>query len=395
MSRIDFSAEVKRRVADRNGHRCSFPGCDRTTIGPASAEPEIVSTGVAAHIYSASPGGPRGQSDLPPNDLGELANALWLGANHSRIIDANRGTEFSPALLLSFKTAHEALIRFEQQGPNYAFGCVQSLTIEESSVFARGASLHFAKTTVINGANASGKTALCEWLAGCGEISLLKRWASRGIRRERTQIRFYAINPVPLTWTLRIFNEANIQFDLNGSAVPRLNIHQKFVYIAAPPCRRPNERISQYLARSFRIDPSTIHNVVRSLAAHGGYHVNNTQFAHVDEREELLVDVDGSIPGLGFRSLSSSEQKLVVLELGIELARLESERGPTMLLLDCFEGIDQAHFEDYIRFLTSRQCGFQVVITTIKGKINLRRISLEGHHIVTLNGNIPDVTISS
>ncbi|HWI19211.1 MAG TPA: hypothetical protein VNT81_15765, partial [Vicinamibacterales bacterium] len=248
MNRIDFAANVKALVAARNGYRCSFPECDQTTIGPSSGEAASVSTGVAAHIYSASPGGPRGQADLSSDQLCGVANAIWLCADHSRLIDANRGREFSPALLLSYKAAHEALIGFEQRGVQYSFGWLQSLTVQESPVFARGARLELAQTTVVSGGNASGKTALCEWLAGCAELSFLKRWAVHGKRRTRTQVRFSAMNPLPLTWTIRIFDETNIQFDVNDSAVPRLNIQHKFVYAPAPPSRKPDETISQYLA---------------------------------------------------------------------------------------------------------------------------------------------------
>ena len=71
--RIEFSRQVKQRVAERNGFRCSFPRCDRTTIGPAESAVDSVSTGVACHIYSAAEG------ELPhfPGDRDYSLFAQW------------------------------------------------------------------------------------------------------------------------------------------------------------------------------------------------------------------------------------------------------------------------------------------------------------------------------
>lgn len=391
MKRVEFSSDVRRLVVARNGYRCSFPECDQATLGPSSTETESVSTGVAAHIYSASPGGPRGQADLSSDELCGVSNAIWLCANHSRVIDANRGTDLSPALLRSYKSAHEALIGFEQRGAHDSLGWLQSLTVEESPVFARGSRVEFAQTTLISGDNASGKTALCEWLAGCTEISFPKRWAVDGKRAARTQVRFCAVHPLPLTWTIRIFDESNIQFDVNGSAVPRLNIHHKFLYLPTRPWRKSDETISGYLARWFRVDTGLIRNVVTSLAAHGGHHVNNPRFADNDGRDNLLVDVDGTTPGFGFDQLSDSEQQRVVLEFAIELAPHEAARSPTMLLIDCMGGFDQNYFADYVCLLTSQH--FQAVAITTEENIDLRLTALTGLHIVTLQGCVTNVTI--
>ena len=178
--RINFSKGVKKTVAERNGFRCSFRGCDRTTVGPGASPHDAISTGVAAHIHSASPGGPRGQAPLSPQELEGIGNALWLCANHARIVDAKRGVAFPPTRLHSFKAAHEALIGFEQRGVSFEFGWLQSLVVEESPLFTPGSRLDFGRATMIVGGNASGKTALCEWLAGCTEISFLKRWSPTG-----------------------------------------------------------------------------------------------------------------------------------------------------------------------------------------------------------------------
>ncbi len=395
MTRINFSNGVKRTLAERNGFRCSFPGCDSATIGPGATPQDVISTGVAAHIHSASPGGPRGQATLAPQDLHSIRNALWLCANHARVVDAKRGAEFPATLLHSFKTAHEARIAFEQRGVSFKFGWLQSLVVQESPLFTPGSRLDFGRTTIIVGRNASGKTALCEWLAGCTEISFLKRWSPIGKKRKRTQVRYEALNPLPLAWTVRIYEKNNIQFDVDGLATPRLNV--PFVFIHAPerPYRRnpEDETISAYLARWLRIDVALVHNIVRSLATRGGHHIHNPHFVKQNDQEALLVDVDGTRPGLDFHDLSDTEQIRVVIEMAVELARFEAERQPTILLVDCMARFDCRHFQDYADFIAAQTRQFQAVVTAVVEDTLPAVSPLDGLHVARLRGNVADVTI--
>ena len=395
--RIEFSQRVKKRVAERNGFRCSFPQCDKTTIGPGESAVDSVSTGVACHIYSAATGGPRGQGNLGSDQLADIGNALWLCASHARIIDANRGMDYPPERLFSCKTAHESLVSFEQRGIAIGFGWLQSVTIEESPVFVRGSTLHLARTTVLFGANASGKTALCEWLAGSGDISHLKRWSVLRKRR-RTQVRFDAVTPLPLTWTIRVFGESDIKFEMDGQAVPRLNLAHVFVYASERPLRMPEETTSSYLARWLRIDPAHIHNIVRSLAMRGGFHVHNPRFVAREDHEDLLLDLDGTVPGLRFEALASSEQIQVVIEFAVEIVRFEAEQQPAMLLIDCMEAFDRAMFQEYLKFLATQSERFQIIITDIdRGRYgNTDRFDrdIEGLRIAILRGTVTDVEIS-
>src|ERR1017187_9062507 len=101
--RDDFTAKTRRLVAERSAFRCSFPECDRTTIGPGSTTNEAASNGVAAHIFSAAAGGPRGRGGLSSEQLRSPTNAIWLCADHARLVDTNRGTKFPPATLQSYK----------------------------------------------------------------------------------------------------------------------------------------------------------------------------------------------------------------------------------------------------------------------------------------------------
>ena len=392
--RIEFPQRVKKRVAERNGYRCSFPQCDKPTIGPAETADDSVSTGDACHIYSAAEGGPRGQGNLRSDQLADIRNALWLCANHARIIDANRGKDYPPECLLSFKKAHESLVAYEQCGVAVGFGWLQSVTIEESPVFAKGSALHLARTTVVVGGNSSGKTALCEWFAGSGDISLLKRWVALRNRNGLTKVRFDAVTSSPLTWTIRVFGESDIKFEMNGQAVPQLNLAHEFVYAPERPQRMPEETTSGYLSRWLRIDLAHLHNIVHSLAMRGGFCVHNPRFVTEDDQESLLLDLKGTAPGLEFRHLSNSEQCRVVIEFAVELARFAAEQHPTMLLIDCMNGFDPENFQKNLEFLASQSERFQIIITGRRGNADRLDRDIEGLRIATLHGTESNVEIS-
>ena len=57
--RDDFSAKTKKLIAERAGFLCSRPSCRALTIGPQDKPEGSANAGVAAHISSAFPGGPR------------------------------------------------------------------------------------------------------------------------------------------------------------------------------------------------------------------------------------------------------------------------------------------------------------------------------------------------
>ncbi len=94
-------------VAERAGLQCSYPNCDRRTLGTGAKNDETSNSGTAAHIYSAAVGGPRGQGILSEEELKHSDNAIWLCRDHSTLIDNNRGDRFPPQLLLSYKQMHQ------------------------------------------------------------------------------------------------------------------------------------------------------------------------------------------------------------------------------------------------------------------------------------------------
>ncbi len=69
--------------------RCSNPHCEAETGGPQEDPKKSVNVGVAAHITSASPGGPRFDSELTPEERSGINNAIWLCQNCAKFIDSD------------------------------------------------------------------------------------------------------------------------------------------------------------------------------------------------------------------------------------------------------------------------------------------------------------------
>jgi hypothetical protein len=133
--RINFTLAVKQIVASRSAYECSFTGCSSLTIGPGRGADSVSNTGVAAHIYSAVPKGPRGQGKLSEFELSAASNAIWLCETHAKLIDNNRGNDFPPAVLTSYKGLHEASVMRKHTGLYAPLGWFHELRILRGPVF--------------------------------------------------------------------------------------------------------------------------------------------------------------------------------------------------------------------------------------------------------------------
>lgn len=111
--RDDFSKKVKDLLARRVGYKCSI--CFHTTIGPTTSPEGSLSTGEAAHITSASPGGPRYNPNLTPEQRKGYENGIWVCSECAHIIDNDK--PLTPeAKIRQWKTKAEEAQRDEHQG---------------------------------------------------------------------------------------------------------------------------------------------------------------------------------------------------------------------------------------------------------------------------------------
>ena len=105
--RDDFPAGVKEELAKRVGYLCSNPGCRQPTSGPQSTPSGTVNIGVAAHITTASPGGPRYDSSLSSEQRASAENGIWLCQTCAKLIDSDQ-SRYTVEKLAEWKSDAEA-----------------------------------------------------------------------------------------------------------------------------------------------------------------------------------------------------------------------------------------------------------------------------------------------
>ena len=107
MARDNVTKSVREKVADIVGFRCSNPQCQKLTSGPAIDTTRAINIGEAAHITAASPGGPRYDRTLSPDQRSSINNAIWLCGACATMID--RDTErFTVKVLREFREQAES-----------------------------------------------------------------------------------------------------------------------------------------------------------------------------------------------------------------------------------------------------------------------------------------------
>jgi len=97
-NRDEFTPRTKQKLAERVGYRCSNTECGKNTIGPHSSNDRSVSIGKACHITAASPGGPRYDETMTPEQRKSIDNGIWLCSNCSDWVDKDWNRYLTPIL---------------------------------------------------------------------------------------------------------------------------------------------------------------------------------------------------------------------------------------------------------------------------------------------------------
>jgi hypothetical protein len=373
--RIEFSPQTRQIVAARAGHRCSFPGCGKVTIGPDLPPDKFVQTGKTAHIFSAAPGGPRGQGGLSEQQLASPNNAIWLCDIHARVVDANRGVSYPPALLQSYKALQEAKASREFQGLHYPVSWFEELTIHESAVIEAGTKLRFGKLTLVIGPNFSGKSALCDWLAGFGDHRQLWRWLPRPQNAQVLDLELRYQQPESKRVRLQVNPSGTIGFKIGEQASPVQPFPMRFVFLREESGSKALDEMDdvELVCDRLNIDPLILPGLMPYVGGTDGLgFAKNLKFTEEVDRDEgaepkitrrFRADVVGTSTGLWFRGLSHGEQVLVLLELAVALARFYSQQVPTMLILD--RGMHQfpaRFFAHLYEKLAAAEAAFQTIV---------------------------------
>lgn len=105
--RDDFSNQIKELLAKRVGYLCSNPDCRQLTCGPQTEPTGSINIGVAAHITAASPGGPRYDGSLSPEQRKASNNGVWLCQKCAKLVDSDE-VRYTVAKLNEWKKLAEA-----------------------------------------------------------------------------------------------------------------------------------------------------------------------------------------------------------------------------------------------------------------------------------------------
>lgn len=87
MPRDNFTSLTRETLGQSVGFNCVRPGCAKPTTALSPTTGTIVSIGIAAHDSAASPGGPRYNESLTPEQRRAMDNGAWLCSSCARLVD--------------------------------------------------------------------------------------------------------------------------------------------------------------------------------------------------------------------------------------------------------------------------------------------------------------------
>jgi len=367
--REEFSEETKLIIARRAAYRCSFPTCDRVTIGPGKKSNQFIVTGEAAHIYSAATNGPRGQGDLTPLELRSPDNGIWFCRVHSKIPDLNGGRDYPPSRLHSYKALHESRIARELGEVTCPFGWLEELVIRVSPFVRHPIEINFTKTTIFMGENSSGKTTSAQYVAAALSPELLELLNLPEFLDTRHE--YTMIFRCPQRHVLDVsISDGIIVHRFDGVTVPFNPVPFKVVQLTQGVDFGGEIRD---LATAFRVPSAIMKQALDHLTV---FRSRSFEGIRIVDYETVEVLRDGKF--LPARYLSGGAGKMFMLECAIALASFWAHYQPTLLILD--EGLhrlDQDNRLAYLHKLNDPAFSFQTILIDTSASQNSIRGSCQ------------------
>lgn len=325
----DFSAATRKILAERAGYQCSVLNCGRHTVGPGPGRTESIRTGMAAHIYAASPGGPRGTGGLTAAERSDPDNGIWCCYLHGKAIDSAKGNSYSTVELKAWKRLHELRKSAEITGiTRDRFGLVESIEINSAPASLSGRKFHLGMRNIITGPNASGKTMLTRLIASVAFPDYVAELSRH--RNVDIEVRWFDPHTHTVITNGRSGDVTNL-FD--GNVVPYVARPYKTILLSIGGWGADLGDLVA-LSQAFDLSSSAMKATLR-LLAQSSQLVKEVEIH--DTRIDWVLDVNGrtvrSANGCG---LSGSTIALILLELAGVHARHHARVEPTFLILDEF-----------------------------------------------------------
>lgn len=376
----DFSAKTRRLLANRVGSKCSLPGCRIPTVGPGPTRDSIISSGEAAHIFSALPAGPRGQGGLTVEQLRDPTNGLWCCTRHAAFIDASSGNGFDAETLRSYRELAEARAAVERDGiAAPGAGWFHELRVRAAPTFAGPVTLRFGKSTVVIGANSSGKTVLADMLAGIARPERWSRWRSRTLRDVLDfEIRYFDPTPQVVSGRISATEVVRATNGVPDAAIPRpvgvvrysLN-SQEWPRGTETPSDEDDSLGGSGLtefAGAVGEDREAIRGTVTGLRSPGIHGVRTVGEAGLQAWLPHTPGEARSGPDRYFpwSTLSSTQRLRLGLELAVAVASQRARDQPTLLIVDDLGYVFDDTWSRYVYDLLAQPgLPFQVVLLAL------------------------------
>jgi hypothetical protein len=304
--------------------------------------------------------------------LQSIQNAIWVCSLHGDLIDNNKGARYPPEVLLSFKDLNEARVAHDQGGLGPQFFWVQEVRLHSSPVFAHDTTLRLGKVTLVIGKNESGKTLLCKWLAGFSDSRLLESLTVRP-GTEGPDVSVICFTPLGRQeQRAKVPTTGHVDYFVDDRPVPLIPAPIRSLYLRpywqAPEGPDPPDDLV-VVAERLGVSPGIVQNLVASVSHSRDAAVRNLRVEEEDGRRRLYADVEGTLPGLRFGSLSHSEQVVVLVRLAAAYGNTVGSVAATILLLDGgVSSLDTDRLRAMAEFLLDKEQRFQSLIVLPTGR---------------------------
>ena len=383
-SRAEFSLATKRRLASDANNQCSYLNCPVRTSGPDLHSGGTLKLGKAAHIYSASVGGPRGQGGLTNEELRHHQNGIWLCANHAYLIDENDGIGHPAEKLFSFKRLHEHRVQKEVLGICKTVGWVDEIQLAENPLFEPGETVRLGKLTLLFGDNSLGKSTLAKFIGAFFDIKILRQWYSDENAPLRISMSYYT--PEPLT--IGFVREKGMpgRYEVNGEYFSKNPLNYRLILV---PEFSEDFKTSDVaaIAEILSVPEWEIASLVPLVNQCRFSNLKNYVLSKSSKRTKLdrltvnAYEQNFSVP---FKRLATSEKKMVLIDFATALARKTSYYQPTLLFLDCNLLSNRILFEKFESLLLARDNQFQTILTAQLNGIDLSDVQWRGWEVICL-----------
>jgi hypothetical protein len=361
--RIEFKNTTKLVIAQRAGYRCSFPTCNKPTVGPGASPEEPLILGEAAHIYSAASNGPRGQGSLTIDALRAAQNGIWVCREHHKVIDPKNGGNCSPQIRLAYKHYHESKIARELGQLISPFGWVEKLQIIASPFAKTPVTINFGKATIFTGEHGSGKTTASLYLASVSSPEAMAHWLGHASLAARHEYTVIYRTPEQHRLDVSITN-GEMKYHLDKVEVPFNPLPLGVVRLPEGALQGMQPLLND-VSRVFGVTTALMKQALVGLPIKRPGLIESIR-VNDDDSIEVSKD-DQKFISLGY--LSGGEKKMFLLECAIALAQFSASYRATVLILDDgLHGLDGQHRTEYLSRLNAPGLIFQTILIDVGGR---------------------------